>query len=134
MVTNIKRPVHHRLACCAENIAVVAQNVPIPRHSLELGLSYDILWHILHLDLQLHPYKVQLAQQLKPADLSQCRRYVEFVLEKKFSSAMKYISRSVDILINKIVLFGVSENPQVIEKSPLHPKMSPFGAFFGLKV
>ena len=33
-------------------------------------------------DLQLYPYKFQLTQQLKPADHSQRRRYVEWVLEQ----------------------------------------------------
>ena len=36
---------------------------------------------ILHLDQHLHPYNVHLTQQLKPADHSQRRRYVEWVLE-----------------------------------------------------
>ena len=69
------------------------------------------------LDLQLYPYKVQVTKQLKPANYLQHRTYVEWVLEqqavggnfsvKNFSSAMKHISHSVDILVNKIVVFGV---------------------------
>ena len=60
-VTNIVRPVHHRFARSAENIAAVSEsvaedpNVSIPRRSQELGLSYGTLWRILHLDLHLHP-------------------------------------------------------------------------------
>ena len=82
-VTNIVRPVQRRFARSAENIAAVSEsiaensNVSTPRRSQELGLSYGTLWCILHLDLQLHPYKVQLTQQLKPADHSQCRGYLE---------------------------------------------------------
>ena len=70
MVTNIERPVYHRFARSAENIAIVSEsvaedpNVSIPRRSQELGLSYGTLWRILHLDLHLHPYNVQLRQQL----------------------------------------------------------------------
>ena len=56
------------------------KNVSIPRLCQELGLSYGILWRILHLDVHLHPYKVQLTQHLKPADHSQRRRYVKWVL------------------------------------------------------
>ena len=73
---------HHRFACCTENIAIVSEsvaedpNVSISRHSQELGLSYGTLWRISYLDLHLHPYKVQLTQQLKPGDHSQYRRYV----------------------------------------------------------
>ena len=56
---------HLRIARSAENIAIesgVAEhpNVSIPHHSQELGLSYSTLWHILHLDIHLHPYKVHI--------------------------------------------------------------------------
>ena len=80
------RTVHHRFTRSAENIAIVCEsiaedpNVAISRRSQELGLSYGTLWSILHLDLHLHPYKIQLMQQLKPADNS--RRHVECVLEQ----------------------------------------------------
>ena len=82
VVTNIGRHVNYRFARSPENIAIVSEsvaedpNVSIPCRSQELGLSYGILWRILHLDLHLHPYKVQLTEQLKPADYSQRRRYV----------------------------------------------------------
>ena len=63
-----------------KNIAIVSEsvaedpNVSIPRQSQELLLFYDTLYSILHLDLHLGPYKVQLIQHLKPADHSQRRR------------------------------------------------------------
>ena len=41
--------------------------------SFLLGLSYGTLCRILHLDLHLLPYKVQLMQKLKPAGHSQIR-------------------------------------------------------------
>ena len=80
LVTNIERHVHYRFARSAENIAIVSESfakdtkVSIPRRPQELALSYGILWRILHLDRHLHPYKVQLTQQRKPADHSQCHR------------------------------------------------------------
>ena len=58
----IEKPVYHRFALFAENIAIVSDivaedtNVSIPRSSQALRLSYGILWRILHLDLQLHLY------------------------------------------------------------------------------
>ena len=82
VVTNIERPVHNRFACYAENIAIVNEsnaedpNVSILRRSQELGLSYSTLWRISHLDIHLHPYKVQLIEQQKLADHSQWRRYL----------------------------------------------------------
>ena len=51
--------------------------------SQELEPSDVTLWRILHLDLHIHPYKDQLSQQLKPADHSQSRRYVKWVLEQQ---------------------------------------------------
>ena len=77
------------IAHSTENIAIVNEsvaedpNVSIPHRSQELGLSYGTLWRILHLDLHLHPYKAQLMQQLKPADHSQRRSYVEWMLEQQ---------------------------------------------------
>ena len=76
VVTNIEKPVHHFFACSAENIAIISENVTeepnvsVPRRS-------QGLCHILQLNLNPHPYKVQLTQQLKPADHPQHRKYVE---------------------------------------------------------
>ena len=135
--TNIERPVRHRFACSSENIAIVSENVAedpnvsIPRHPQELRLPYSTLWLILHLDLHLHPYKVQLMQQLKPTDHSQRRRYVEWVLEQQavdgnFSNKIFFSDEAHFTLggyVNKqnCRIWG-SENPQVIEERPLHPE------------
>ena len=81
VVTNIERPMHYHCARFASNITIVSENlaedthVSFPRPYQELGLSYGSLWHILHLDLHLHPYKVQFTQQLKSADHSQHRKH-----------------------------------------------------------
>ena len=62
--SNIGTPVRHRFAYSAENIAIASEsiakypNMSIPRRSQELGLFHGTFWRILHLDLQLHPYKV----------------------------------------------------------------------------
>ena len=64
----VERPVYHHSALSAENMAIVSEsvvedlNMLSSRRSQELGLSYGILWCILHLDLHLHPYKVELWQ------------------------------------------------------------------------
>ena len=66
MVTNVDKPVHHRFVHSTENIAIVSEsiaedpNVSFPHRSQQLGLSYGTLWRIFHLNLYLHPYKVQL--------------------------------------------------------------------------
>ena len=123
VVTNIKRPVHHRFTRSAEDIAVVSEsvaentNVSIPRHPQELWLSYGTLWRILHLDLHLHRYTKfsshnnwnQLTIHNVLDTWNGClnnRRWTD-IFRTKFSSAMKYIPHSVAMLINKIVVFGV---------------------------
>ena len=112
---------HHRFARSVENIAIVSEsvakepNVLNPRRSQESNLPYGKLWRILHLVLHLHPCKV------RPADHSQRRIYLEWVLEQqavdgnfrtKFSSAIKHFSYSVGMLINKIVVLGVLRIPK----------------------
>ena len=110
VVTNIEGPVHHRFARSAVNIDIVNEsvaedpNVAIPRRPKELQLSYDTLYCILHLNLHLHSYKIQLTQQLKPADHSHVvdtwngcwnNRQWTTIFRTKFASAMKHISHSV---------------------------------------
>ena len=55
----------------------------ISRRSHEFGLSYGTLCGILHLDLHLNPYKVQLTQELNPTDHSQRRRYMKRMLKEQ---------------------------------------------------
>ena len=121
VVSNIERSIHRRFARCAENIAVVSEsvatdsNVSIPRRSQELGLSDGTLWHILHLDLYLLTYKVQLTHQQKPADHSQHRRYMERVLP--FFELHFALGRYVNKQNCRI---WSSEDPQVIDERSLH--------------
>ena len=135
-VTDATTPAHHRKARSMENIAAVSAsveedpNLSIPRRSQQLGLSYGSLWRILHLDLHLHPYKVQLTQQLKPADHSLRRRYAEWVLEQQavnddFSNQIFFSDEahfSLGGYVNKqnCRIWG-SENPEIIVEKPLHP-------------
>ena len=96
----------------------------ISRRSQELGLSYCTLWRILHLDLQLHPYKAQLRQQLKPVDHLQHRTYMEWVLEQQavngnFLNENLFSYRYVNEQNCRI--WG-SEHSQAIKKRPLYPE------------
>ena len=58
-----------------ENIAAAAESfhdyteVSIRHHSQQLGLSYGTTLAILHRDLGLKAYKIELVQKLKPADI-----------------------------------------------------------------
>ena len=57
-----------------ENIVAVAESVrkepskSIPRRSQQLTISETSLRRVLHKDLGMPPYKVQLLQELKPID------------------------------------------------------------------
>ena len=82
-------PLICRRARTPANIASVVHSVEknpglsIPRRSLELDISQTTLHRILHKDLCLKAYKVQLTQELKPADHKKClcRVFANWVLE-----------------------------------------------------
>ena len=82
-VTDTIVPVRQRNACSEANIAAVNEsvyenpNLSVPRRSQELGISQISTWRILRKDLGLHPYKIQLTQELKPNDHSLRRRFVD---------------------------------------------------------
>ena len=86
-VSDLKNQTRARRARTLANIASVAHSVEenpglsIPCRSLELGISQTILHRILHQDLCLKAYKVQLTQELKPADHQQRRFIAKWVLE-----------------------------------------------------
>ena len=71
-VSDVKNRTRARRARTSANIAFVAYSVEenpglfIPRRSLELGISQMIVHRILHKDLCLKAYMVQLTQELKP--------------------------------------------------------------------
>ncbi|CAK9811660.1 Transposable element Tc3 transposase [Anthophora quadrimaculata] len=87
-VCDITRCGYQRSACSAKNIVAVRDsveenpNLSIPRRSQQLQLSYGTTWRILHRDLNLHAYKIQLTQELKPQDHSMCRNFANWALEK----------------------------------------------------
>ena len=83
----MKNRTRARRARTPANIASVAHSVEenpglsIPHRSLELGVSQTTLHRILHKNLCLKAYKVQLTQELKPADHQQRRVFVNWVLK-----------------------------------------------------
>ena len=88
-----------------ENIATVAESVcgatstSIHRRSQQLNISETALRRILHKDLGMTPYKVQLVQELKPIDHPMRFRFTKWasdrlkmlILEKKSSFQVKLI-------------------------------------------
>ncbi|CAH2099714.1 unnamed protein product [Euphydryas editha] len=130
-------PRHNRNECSTANIAAVSesveehQNLSITKRAQHLGLFYGTLWRILHLDLHLHPYKIQLKQELKPADHAMRRTYADWVLEQQrlnddFSHRI-FFSDEAHIMLGGYVnkqncrIWG-SENPKVTVERPLHPQ------------
>ena len=136
-VSDVKNKTRARRSRTTENIAAVAQSVEenpglsIPRRSLELGIPQTSLHRILHKDLGLKAYKVQLTQELKPADHQQRRVFADWVLEMhendpEFHRKIILTDEAHFHLggyVNKqnCRIWG-SENPRVIVEKPLHPQ------------
>jgi len=53
----------------------------VRRHSAAIGLSVRSLRRILHKDLNFHPYKIAIVQELSDRDMANCRIYSEQRLE-----------------------------------------------------
>ncbi|KAJ8979493.1 hypothetical protein NQ317_000369 [Molorchus minor] len=87
-LANKSTHVHRRGAQPEVNIAAVRQsvrddpNLSIPRRSQELGLSQTTTWIILHQDLHLKAYKVQITQKLKANAHHLRRNFANWVLER----------------------------------------------------
>ena len=136
-VTDTTVPVRQRNARSEANIAAVNEsvrenpNLSISRRSQELGLSQTSTWRILRKDLGLHPYKIQLTQELKPNDHSLRREFADWVLEHLEDDAnfgRKIIfSDEAHFWLNGFVnkqncrIWGDS-NPQQIQQLPMHPE------------
>jgi hypothetical protein len=86
---NSKLPVRHRSGRSLDNIAAVSESFAASpgtslRHlSQQLDIPRSIMQRILTKDLQLHAYKIQLTQELKPTDHVQRREFVNWVLESQ---------------------------------------------------
>ena len=126
-----------RTVATPENIAAVQESVAespttsIRHRSQELGISPSVLWRILHKDLHLFPYKIQLTQKLLPQDHASRRAYANNMLqlvndnpdfhEKIIMSDEAHFH--LDGYVNKQnSRFWADGNPQIIHESPLHPE------------
>ena len=81
-VQNVPVPVRQRSARTVENVAAAeasveeSPTVSLTRRSPALGISETSLCRILRNDLDLHPYKIKLTQELKPLDHQKRRMFV----------------------------------------------------------
>jgi hypothetical protein len=136
-VSEVKSPVRRRRVRSAENIAAVAESVAenprmsIPRRSQQLHITQTSLHRILHKDLHLHAYKVQLVQELKPRDHEQRRTFVQWALRMQ-ENIPQFLSKIIlsdeahfhlSGFVNKqnCRIWG-SENPRIIVEKPLYPQ------------
>lgn len=84
---------------------IVSPSKSIRRRSQQLGIGKSSSQQILKNDLHLHAYKMQLTQELKLADHTKRRKFVNWVLTnqrpvdfvKKSSLVMRHISTQVDV-------------------------------------
>lgn len=120
-----------------ENIAAVNASViedpemSIRHRSQELRLSPSSVWNILHKDLCLYPYKMQLVHALQPNDHCLRRNFAKWVQEQF----------QIDPLFHQKIIFSdeahfwlnghvnkqncriwSANNPHVIMESSLHPQ------------
>lgn len=134
-VVDNKRIGRPRTSRSAENIAAVSDSViecpktSIRRRSLELGISRSTMQRILTNDMHLHPFKIQLTQELKPNDHLKRRVFVDWVLENQqvdgdFVKKIIFSDEAhfhVDGYVNKqnCRIWGM-ENPRVVQEQPMH--------------
>ncbi|KZC15025.1 hypothetical protein WN55_08618 [Dufourea novaeangliae] len=120
-----------------ENIAAVAQSVreqpsTSTRHrSQELNISRTSLRRILHKDLGMNAYKVQLVQELKPHDHPMRFRFAQWAEDRLIEDEHFYrkiiFSDEAHFHLGGYVnkqncrIWG-SENPHVIVEKPMHPQ------------
>ena len=115
-----------------ENIAAVAESVcevpstSIHRRSQQMNISETLLRRILHKDLGMTPYKVQLIPELKPIRFAKwaCYRLTEdadFVKNKIIFSDEPHFN--LDGYVNKqnCRIWG-TENPHAYIEKPTHSK------------
>ena len=102
----------------------------ILRRSQELQICVNALWRILHKDLHLFPYKIQLTQQLNLQDNS-CRQEYDNMLQlvndnsdfhEKFLMSDEAYFHLNGYVNKQNCRFWSKENPRIIHELPLHPE------------
>jgi Helix-turn-helix domain (DUF4817) len=135
-VTNVKGTGRPRSARTEENIAVVRNSVStspgksVRRRAQQLNLSPSSLHQILSKDLKMHAYKIQLIQELKPADHGKRHRFAQWVMarqtenenftKKIFFSDEAHFHLSGYVNKQNCRIWG-NENPRVSAEHQMHP-------------
>ena len=129
--------IYQRSGRSTENVAAVSRSVEedpktsIRHRSQQLNIKPSTLFNILHRDLHLKAYKIQLTQELKPTDHALRRQFVSWAIEKQeenenFFNKIIFTDEAhfqLNGYVNKqnCRIWG-EENPRVILEQPLHPQ------------
>lgn len=99
------------------------------RHAVALGISDRSVRRILH-DLNFHPFKIMMCQELSPADYANRRNLCEQMLAQIPPQAAFFSSDEAHFHLTGIVnkqnfRYWAKDNPQIIHERPLHsPKLT----------
>ena len=136
MLVDARRVPYTRPVRTAEAIAAVTESVrqnpgtSTRRRSQQVGIPRTTLRRILHKDLGMFAYKIQLVQELKPNDLPQRLRFAEWALNElnddpNFARKIIFSDEAHFHLggyVNKqnCRIWG-TDNPHVVVQKPMHP-------------
>jgi len=134
-LTNPKRPNKVRPRRSDDNIALVQASVQRSpttsqtRRSEQLGIKRTTLRRILHHDLHLFPYKVQVTQKLLPVDKPRRLEWAQRVIEMAetdenfwqtiIMSDEAHFTLTGTVNKQNFRFYG-TENPQIIHEVPLY--------------
>lgn len=134
-LSNAKRPSRRRPRRSDENIEVVRASVERSpttlgrRRAAQLGTSRRTLERIIHDDLHIFPYKIQVTQLLLPTDKPHRLDYAKFVVKMAENDGDFWrqiiMSDEAHFSLNGAVnkqncRFYAIENPQIIHEVPLY--------------
>lgn len=104
------------------------------KRSSVLNVSRTSLNRILHKDLHLHPYKIQIVQQLRPSDYTKRLQFANEMLERFTSFNNIFFSDEAHFHLTGHVnrqncRYWSDVNPQLKHQTPLHsPKVTVWAA------
>lgn len=125
------RPGHPRTARTPENVDRVRQSIlrsprrSARKHAAALGLSDATVRRILHDDLQFHPYKLAVVQELTERDFVARQYACELLLDNLPQDAVVFFSDEAHFHISGCVnkqnmRYWSRENPRELHQKPLH--------------
>jgi transposase len=131
-----KSPGRNRSRRTEQQIAVVRDSVTlspgksIRRRSQQLGIPTTSLHRILHKDLHMSAYKIQLTQHLQPPDHGRRRQFADWVVERlaadeNFAKKIIFSDEAhfhLSGFVNKQnCRFWGTENPRIMQQREMHP-------------